>query len=151
MDYVFKGKSSIPAPVAIAVARDDRLIVIAVEQIQENRHVLIILTADLVTVDAIQVNILFTIGDLVPEVHLAVGRAKGILVAEHSFDWDLFAHVLHVEVLRVSDQRPQARILLELSVKKVLSQMLNVLDAKLSNAIRIFRVTGDIDIGKCLA
>ena len=103
MDYVFKGKSSIPAPVAIAVARDDRLIVIAVEQIQENLHVSIILTADLVTVFAIHVFILFTIGDLVPVVHLAVGWAKVILVAEHSFDWDLVAHVLHVEVLRVPD------------------------------------------------
>ena len=93
--------------------------------------------------DAIDVNILFTIGDFVPVVELVVSRAKGILVAEDPFDWDLIAHVLHVEVLLVPDRRPQARILLELSVKIVLSQMLNVLDADLSGAPRIVRVAGD--------
>ena len=58
--------------------------------------------------DAIDVDVFATVWNLIPIVHLFVGRAELVLVAEDALDGDFVAHVLQVEVLCVLDQRPQA-------------------------------------------
>jgi len=85
-------------------------------------------------VDTIDVDILAAIWDLVPVMKLVARRAKCVLVAKDSLDWNLIAHVLHVVVIPVLDKRPQARILLELIIEEILSQVLYVLDGDLTGA-----------------
>ena len=102
------GSRSVPSPVAVAVARDDGLVVVSLEESVEDLHELIILSSDLVAVDAIDVDVFASVWNLVPVVELLVGRAERVLVAEDDLDGDVAAHVLHVVVLRVLDQRPPA-------------------------------------------
>ena len=70
------GLCSIPSPVAVTVARDDFLVVISFEESVEDIHELIILSSDLVAMDAIDVDVFATVWNLVPVMHLAGGRAE---------------------------------------------------------------------------
>ena len=67
--------------------------------------------------------------DSVQDGKLSLWGAKLILVAENGVHLDLITHVLQVEVICVLDQRPKRRVLLELSVEKVLKYVLDVLHA----------------------
>ena len=133
-----------PSPVEITVARDDGLVVFAGEQSVNDLHVVIILSTDLVPVNAINVYIFAAVWNLVPEMQLAVNWAEHILIAKDALDGDLAAHVLHVEVLRVLDDGPQARVLLPLVVEVVLAHVLNVLDTSLARTPKVVWNAGNV-------
>ena len=128
------GSCSVPSPVAVAVARDDGLVVVSFEESVEDLHELIILSSDLVAVDAIDVDVFATVWNLVPVVHLLVSGAESVLVAKDALDWDFIAHVLQVEVSPVLLQGPPFLILLELIVEVILAHVLHVLDTALARA-----------------
>ena len=128
------GLCSIPSPVAVAVARDDIPIVISFEKSVEDLHEFIILSTDLVAVDAIDVDVFASVWNLVPVVHLLVSGAECVLVAKDALNWDISAHVLQVEVIFVLPKGPPFLILLKLIVEVHLAHVLHVFDAALARA-----------------
>ena len=129
--------SSVPTPVHVTVAGNDRFVVVSCENRVKSRHEGIILAANLRPMEPVKEGVLPAIRDLIEKVQLGIDRAQRVLVAEDAVHDDLVADVLQPVVPSVFEQWPEVGELLELVLEVVLRQMLHVLEAGLSVGERI--------------